>query len=63
VRFYKHGGVDFIGFASGLVSTAKGDRRGASTITQQLGKNLFNTRKRKSQGLVKYIPGIKTTCF
>jgi penicillin-binding protein 1A len=63
VRFYKHGGVDFIGFASGLVSTAKGDRRGASTITQQLAKNLFNTRKRKSQGLVKYIPGIKTVVF
>jgi penicillin-binding protein 1A len=63
VRFYKHGGVDFIGFVSGLVSTAKGDRRGASTITQQLAKNLFNTRKRKSQGLVKYIPGVKTVVF
>lgn len=63
VRFYKHGGVDFIGFVSGIVSTAKGDRRGASTITQQLAKNLFNTRKRKSQGLVKYIPGVKTLVF
>lgn len=38
VRFYKHQGVDFIGLFSSAVSTLKGDRRGASTITQQLAK-------------------------
>ncbi|QHS57347.1 penicillin-binding protein [Mucilaginibacter sp. 14171R-50] len=62
-RFYKHGGVDFVGFMGSLVSTAKGDRRGGSTITQQLAKNLFNTRKRKSQGIIRHIPLIRTVVF
>ncbi|AMR32798.1 transglycosylase [Mucilaginibacter sp. PAMC 26640] len=63
VRFYKHGGVDFYGFITSMVATAKGDRRGASTITQQLAKNLFNTRKRKSQGVIKYVPVLRTVVF
>jgi penicillin-binding protein 1A len=63
VRFYKHGGVDFLGFLGSLASTAKGDRRGGSTITQQLAKNLFSTRKRKSQGLIRHIPLLKTVVF
>jgi penicillin-binding protein 1A len=62
-RFYKHGGVDFLGFLSSVVSTAKGDRRGGSTITQQLAKNLFSTRKRKSQGLIRHIPLLRTVVF
>ncbi|RFZ84581.1 penicillin-binding protein [Mucilaginibacter terrenus] len=62
-RFYKHHGVDFYGFMTGMLSTAKGDRRGASTITQQLAKNLFNTRKRKSQGVIRHIPILKTVVF
>ncbi|MCO5935168.1 penicillin-binding protein [Mucilaginibacter sp. RB4R14] len=63
VRFYKHGGVDFQGFMGSLVSTATGERRGGSTITQQLAKNLFSTRKRKSQGLIKHIPLLRTVVF
>jgi len=63
VRFYKHGGVDFYGFMTSMISTAKGDKRGASTITQQLAKNLFATRKRKSQGLVKHIPVLRTLVY
>jgi penicillin-binding protein 1A len=63
VRFYKHGGVDFLGFFGSLISTAKGDRRGGSTITQQLAKNLFSTRKRKSQGLIRYVPLLRTVVF
>jgi penicillin-binding protein 1A len=62
-RFYKHGGVDFFGFFGSLLSTAKGDRRGGSTITQQLAKNLFSTRKRKSQGVIKHIPLLRTVVF
>ena len=50
VRFYKHHGVDFYSFFTSMLSTAKGDKRGGSTITQQLAKNLFETRKKKSQG-------------
>src|SRR5690606_28422061 len=49
IRFYKHNGVDFLGLASGIVSTIKGDQRGGSTITQQLAKNLFKTRYAHSQ--------------
>src|SRR6201996_835290 len=63
VRFYKHGGVDFYGFFTSMLSTAKGDRRGASTITQQLAKNLFETRKKKSQGVIKHVPLINTIVF
>ncbi|MBD1391901.1 penicillin-binding protein 1A [Mucilaginibacter glaciei] len=63
VRFYKHGGVDFYGFASSMISTAKGGRRGGSTITQQLAKNLFSTRKRKSQGIIRHVPLLRTVVF
>ncbi|MBL4676325.1 MAG: transglycosylase domain-containing protein, partial [Mucilaginibacter sp.] len=62
-RFYKHNGVDFIGFFGSLLSTAKGDRRGGSTITQQLAKNLFSTRKRKSQGIIRHVPVLRTVVF
>lgn len=58
VRFYKHSGVDFLGLGSGIVSTLSGDRRGASTITQQLAKNLYRTRYNKSGGLLGKIPGV-----
>lgn len=58
VRFYKHNGVDFLGLVSGAVSTLKGDSRGASTITQQLAKNLFKTRYASSQGYLNKIPGV-----
>lgn len=40
-RYYKHSGVDVRGTIGGILSTFIGDRRGASTITQQLAKNLF----------------------
>ncbi|MBK0381869.1 transglycosylase domain-containing protein [Pedobacter sp. SD-b] len=60
VRFYKHSGVDFYSLASGIVSTAGGDTRGGSTITQQLAKNLYRTRLNKSQGLLRKIPVIRT---
>jgi penicillin-binding protein 1A len=63
VRFYQHGGVDFFSFFSSMLSTAKGDRRGGSTITQQLAKNLFETRKKKSQGIIKHVPFIRTIVF
>jgi penicillin-binding protein 1A len=63
VRFYKHNGVDFYSFFTSMLSTAKGDRRGGSTITQQLAKNLFQTRKRKAQGLVSHVPLLGTVVF
>jgi penicillin-binding protein 1A len=60
VRFYKHGGVDFYSFFTSMVSTATGDKRGGSTITQQLAKNLYSTRKRKSQGVLSHVPLVRT---
>ena len=60
VRFFKHSGVDAYSLISGLYSTAKGEQIGASTITQQLAKNLYRTIINKSQGYIKYIPVIRT---
>ncbi|HET8830064.1 MAG TPA: biosynthetic peptidoglycan transglycosylase, partial [Pelobium sp.] len=60
IRFFKHNGVDFLSVFSGVVSTATGDKRGGSTITQQLAKNLYRTRLNKSQGLTSKIPLVRT---
>jgi penicillin-binding protein 1A len=62
-RFYKHNGVDFYSVFTSAVSTAQGDRRGASTITQQLAKNLFQTRNDESQGLIRFVPGVRTLIY
>ncbi len=59
-RFYNHFGIDFFSLLSSGVSTATGDKRGASTITQQLAKNLYRTRYNKSQGITRHIPLIRT---
>lgn len=65
IRFYKHSGVDVIGVISGAASTVMGDKRGGSTITQQLAKNLYRTRYEKQQGLLGKIPllGMVVTKF
>lgn len=63
VRFYKHSGIDIRSLISSIISTATGDRRGASTITQQLAKNLYSTRNRKSEGLIRYIPLVRTIVY
>ncbi|MBR6247546.1 MAG: penicillin-binding protein [Muribaculaceae bacterium] len=59
-RFYSHHGIDY----GGLIAAVKdmilhGKPRGASTITQQLVKNMFRTRTYYSTGLLGYIPGVK----
>ena len=63
IRFFKHSGVDLRSLVSSTVSTAKGDKRGASTITQQLAKNLYRTRNNKSQGLIRVVPGMRTLVY
>lgn len=63
VRFYHHNGVDFYSFFTSMLSTASGERRGGSTITQQLAKNLFETRKKKSQGIIRHVPLIRTAVY
>ena len=59
-RFFHHFGIDF----GGVIAAAKDyvvhhDARGASTITQQLVKNMFRVRTQYSTGLLGYIPGVK----
>ncbi|WP_332761269.1 transglycosylase domain-containing protein, partial [Pseudarthrobacter sp.] len=41
-RFYEHGGVDTTGILRAMVSTARGNKQGASTITQQYVNNVLN---------------------
>jgi penicillin-binding protein 1A len=60
VRFYSHIGIDFRSLLSSGLSTATGDKRGASTITQQLAKNLYQTRYNKSQGFLSHVPVLRT---
>ena len=59
-RFYSHHGIDF----PGLIGAVKDgilhhDARGASTITQQLAKNMFRVRTDYSTGLLGKIPGVR----
>ena len=62
-RFYEHSGIDFRGLARAIVKLGRGG--GASTITQQLAKNLFNkggsssTIKRLTQKVKEYIVATK----
>lgn len=58
-RFYDHFGIDFQGVFAAIKDMTKGNARGASTITQQLVKNMYKTRNQYSKGLFGHIPGIK----
>lgn len=59
-RFYKHFGIDPIGiFGAMKDAVLHHDGRGASTITQQLAKNMFRVRSQYSTGLLGKIPGLK----
>lgn len=61
-RFYKHKGVDPIGlFGAVKDAILHQDARGASTLTQQLAKNIFRMRRgtQYSTGLLGKIPGLK----
>lgn len=62
-RFYEHSGIDFKGTLRAVVKFGKGG--GASTITQQLAKNLFTKRassstiKRLTQKVKEWIVAVK----
>lgn len=58
-RFYLHHGIDYQAIFAAAKDMAKGNARGASTITQQLVKNLFKVRSQYSTGLLGNIPGLK----
>lgn len=57
-RFYLHHGIDYQGLFAAFKDIAKGNPRGASTITQQLVKNLFKIRSQYSTGLLGKVPGL-----
>lgn len=59
-RFYSHHGIDYKGLASAVKdAVVHHDARGASTITQQLAKNMFRMRTNYSTGLLGKIPGVR----
>ena len=55
-RFYEHSGIDFWGTGRAIVKLGKGG--GASTITQQLAKNLF-TKQRSTNSFGRIIQKVK----
>jgi penicillin-binding protein 1A len=60
VRFNKHSGIDVKGLFSAFFSVLQGDGRGASTLSQQLAKNLYKTRQKQSEGILYHVPFVKT---
>ena len=60
-RFYHHHGIDFKGIFAAIKDMFGGHARGASTITQQLAKNLFRVRTKEeySTGLLDKFPATR----
>ncbi|WP_084419143.1 penicillin-binding protein 1A [Henriciella litoralis] len=59
-KFFKHGGLDFVGIMRGAINSAKtklsgsgGNLQGGSTITQQVAKNMLLTRDQRIERKVK----------
>lgn len=59
-RFYEHDGVDYWGIVGAFKDALFGNARGASTITQQLVKNLFKIRSEHTNGPLCKVPGLST---
>jgi len=65
IRFYDHSGIDFYGLLTAAYRTMRGRTSGASTITQQLAKNLFHdvdyssTVKRIIQKLKEWVIAVR----
>lgn len=57
-RFYSHHGIDFQGLGAAAKDALNGRARGASTLTQQLVKNMFRIRTHYSSGLLGKVPGL-----
>ncbi|MBU1823267.1 MAG: transglycosylase domain-containing protein [Bacteroidetes bacterium] len=65
IRFYEHSGIDtraMAGVAAGIL-TGETDRGGGSTVTQQLAKKLFKTRRSSARGLLGSIPVLRTIIY
>jgi penicillin-binding protein 1A len=60
-RFYEHGGIDPRAIGRAMLSL--GREGGGSTITQQLAKNLFKTRRKTDTGILTRIPFIRKVIY
>ncbi|WP_460614045.1 transglycosylase domain-containing protein [Hymenobacter seoulensis] len=61
VRFQEHSGIDPKAIARAVMGVASGGNGGGgSTITQQLAKNLYKTRRKENTGLLGHIPLVGT---
>ncbi|AQG78399.1 transglycosylase [Spirosoma montaniterrae] len=61
VRFYDHSGIDPRAILRALASLGRDG--GGSTITQQLAKNLFKTRRKQDRGVLTRIPGVRAIVY
>ncbi|RZK89122.1 MAG: penicillin-binding protein, partial [Hymenobacter sp.] len=59
-RYYDHSGIDAPSLAASVYYALRGDKRGGSTISQQLAKNLYKTRRAENRGALSHIPGVGT---
>jgi len=59
-RYYDHSGIDAPSLAGSIYYGLRGDKRGGSTISQQLAKNLYKTRRAENRGALSHIPGVGT---
>ncbi len=59
IRFYDHSGIDLKALGSIFWYMVRGDKRGGSTVSQQLAKNLFKTREHGTQGALSGIPYLR----
>lgn len=57
-RFFQHHGIDYQGLFAAGKDALQGHARGASTISQQLVKNMFRVRTKYSTGLLGKVPGL-----
>ncbi len=60
VRFEQHSGIDMKGTFAVFPYLLIGKKRGSSTLSQQLAKNLFDLRKEETRGAINNILIIKT---
>ncbi len=58
VRFEDHSGIDVLGISAVPFYLLTGKKRGSSTISQQLAKNLFDTRSEAYEGPLTTVKGL-----
>jgi penicillin-binding protein 1A len=63
VRFYGHAGIDFQGLLASFVSSATGRVRGASTITMQLARNLYDEEVGKERSAFRKLKEIVVAIY